>query len=147
LKEIEAWRMSAPSGPYQRDWRWIGPLREAISYNAFWWLAHAGPFSNEEQQQWRSLSMQSTGEEVQKQQETIIKQSRERELADALVERREPHLWYPAIPVMEVESRMMRLRQLDVDIQEKEPNEILRDLYHGKIEEELCFLRLIESAA
>jgi len=146
LKEIKEWRENALSSHYQRDWRWIGPLREAISYDAFWWLAHAGPFSRDEQQQWQSLVMQPASEAVQKQLETIISQSRQRELTEAIEEKREPRLWYPAIPIEEVGYRITRLYRLDADIQRREPNETIRDLYHGKVEEELCFLRLIESA-
>lgn len=146
LKEIEAWREHAPSSHYQRDWRWIGRLREAISYNAFWWLAHAGPFSCDEQQVWQLLVMQPASEATQKQRETIISQSRQRELAEAIAEQRDPQLWYPAIPIEEVRSRLEDLHQLNADIQRSEPNGIIRDLYHGKIEEEICFLCLIEEA-
>jgi tetratricopeptide (TPR) repeat protein/transcriptional regulator with XRE-family HTH domain len=146
LKEIEAWREHAPSSIYQRDWRWIGRLREASSFNAFWWLAYAGPFSSDEQREWQALVTQPASEEAQKQREAIISQSRQRELAEALAERREPHLWYPAIPIEEVRFRIDRLHQLDADMLRQEPNGIVRDLYHGKIEEEVSFLRLIEAA-
>jgi tetratricopeptide (TPR) repeat protein/transcriptional regulator with XRE-family HTH domain len=146
LAEIEQWRRDSTSPIYQRDWRWVERLREAISFNAFWWLAHAGPFTLEEQQEWDQLVAQSVDEGIQKRLETIISQSRLRELAAALAEEREPRLWYPAIPIDKVRSRITSLLELDADVHQGEPNETIRDLYHDAIEERVCFLRLIEAA-
>ena len=146
LGEIEVWRAAAPSSAYQRDWRWVGRLREATSYNAFWWLAHAGPFTPYEQGEWDSLAPQPAGEQVQKRMEAIIGQARQRELAASLAEEREPQLWYPAIPIEDVLGRIERLLALDADISREEPNQVIRDLYHQTIAERICFLRLIEAA-
>lgn len=145
--DIQQWRALHPGAShYQLDWRWVDRLREAVSYNAFWWLAHAGPFTQDEQQEWDRLWRQPARENVQQRLETLIVQSRQRELATALQEEREPRLWYPAIPINEVGERISRLLQLEADIRQDEANEIIRNLYLGTIEERLCFLRLIAAA-
>lgn len=146
LAEIEQWRRSSASRIYQRDWRWEGRLREALSFNSFSWLAHAGPFSAVEQQEWEKLAAQEADDEGRKRLEAIISRSRQRELAEALAEGREPRLWYPAIPIAEVRSRLTRLLELDAEVCREEPDPIIRELYHDTIEERVCFLRLIEAA-
>lgn len=145
--EIEQWRAHAPGPFYQHDWRWVHRLRTAISFNSFFWLAHAGPFTPAEQQEWDRLRAQPLDEPLQHQLEALILQSRQRELAEALKQGREPRLWYPAIPLEEVRSRIRSLLQLDEEIQQKEPNEHIRLLYQETIRERAGFLRLIEAAA
>ena len=146
LDEIEAWRDAAASSTYQRDWRWAGRLREATSFDAFWWLAHAGPFTPGEQREWDYLAAQPADEQVQKKMEALISQARQRELAAALAEEREPRLWYPAIPIEDVQARIARLLALDTDVTREEPNRVICDLYRETIAEYICFLRLIEAA-
>ena len=145
-EEIQSWREHAPFAYYQRDWRWIERLREAISFNAFAWLAHAGPFSPGEQTQWQALAIQLDSEEKEKQKEAIVSQSKQREVTQAIAEEREPALWYPAIPPKEVQRRIELLQQLAADILCEESNKSIHALYHDKITEEICFLQLIEAA-
>src|SRR5260221_13584633 len=78
--------------------------------------------------------------------EALISQARQRELAAALAEEREPRLWYPAIPVEDVQARIARLLALDTDVTREEPNRVICDLYRESITEYICFLRLIEAA-
>ena len=143
---IETWRSQHPAMPYQLDWRWIGRLREALAFNSLWWLTHAGPFTDEEQAAWDQLLAQSASEDRQRRLETLLRQARERELAAAISGEREPRLRYPAIPLEEVRERIERLRLLDRDVHQEEPNRIVRDLYHETIAERIAILRLIEAA-
>ena len=76
---------------------------------------------------------------------TLLVQSRERELAAAFAEQREPRLRYPAIEIEEVRHRIASLLQLNREISQNKPNAIVRRLYHGAIEDDMNFLRLIEA--
>lgn len=75
----------------------------------------------------------------------LLTLSRDRELAAALQEQREPDLRYPAIDVEAVRQRIAGFQMLDAEISEQEHNSIVRRLYHGAIEDELLFLRMIEA--
>src|SRR5579875_2628733 len=144
LDEIEQWRQQATSPDYQLDWRWIGRYRELVAYDGHGWLAAAGPFTDQEQQQWDQL-VRLQAAAVSSQLATLIVRSRERELQAAIVEHREPRLWYPAIEIEDVRRRIAGLLQLDAAIEQNEPNVLVRRLYHGAIEDEVDFLRLIEA--
>jgi tetratricopeptide (TPR) repeat protein len=146
LDEIEQWRQKGTTPHYQLDWRWVERYRTLASFDSYWWLAPAGPFTEEEQRQWDQLLSPHVDEVVKEQLGMLIAKSRERELAAAIVDQREPRLHYPAIDITEVRSRMEGLLQLYGEISEQEPNAIVRRLYQGTIEEEVDFLRLIEAA-
>ena len=145
LEEIEQWRRTtAPR--YQLDWRWVERYRELASYDGHWWLASAGPLTEEEQHQWNHLCTQGTDEATKEQMGLILAQARRRELVAALAEHREPCLTYPAIPIEEVRRRIADLLALDAQIDQEEPNALVRKLYHRAItEEEIYFLRIIEA--
>ncbi|HYU74503.1 MAG TPA: tyrosine/phenylalanine carboxypeptidase domain-containing protein [Ktedonobacteraceae bacterium] len=143
LMEIEQMRHS--SHPHQLDWRWVERYRELDAFDAYWWWAHAGPFTEEEQQQWDRLFSTNLDEATKNQLGGLLVRSRDREVEAALTEHREPHLRYPALDIEEVQRRIAGLQQLDAEIQRDEPNAIVRRLYHGAIEEELCFIRLFEA--
>jgi hypothetical protein len=74
-----------------------------------------------------------------------MKGSRERELAAALSDLREPSLHYPAIDITEVQRRVAAHIQLKEEIRHQEPNVVVRRLYEGAIEGELDYLHLIEA--
>lgn len=145
LDEIEQWRKQATSPEHQLDWRWLARFRELVAYDGHGWLAHAGPFTQEEQQQWDHLFVPHADEATREQLAALMVQSRERELQAALAEQREPRLRYPAIEIEEVRRRIAGLLQLDTEISQQEPNAIVRCLYHGAIEDDLDFLHLIEA--
>ena len=145
LNEIEQWRRQTVSPQQQLDRRWLERYRELASYDGHWWLGHAGPFSEQEQQQWDQLSASPTDEHTRDHLSQLLVQSRERELATALAEQREPHLSYPAIDIADVRRRLTAFQYLDEEIAEEEPHPLVRHLYHGAIEEELDFLHLIEA--
>ena len=130
---------------HQLDWRWVERYRELSAYDTYWWWAQAGPFTEEEQQQWEQLFALNLDEMTKERLGTIIAQSRERELKAAITEQREPRLHYPALAIEELRSRIAALLQLDAEISQHEPNAIVRRLYHEAIAEEICDLRLIES--
>ena len=145
FEENEQGHPKAISPHHQLDWRWVECYRELASFDSYSWLAPAGPFTDEEQQQWNQLYSHSLDEATKERLGTIIAQSRERDLLAAIAEQREPRLHYPAIPIEEVRSRIAGLLQLDEEISQDEPNAIVRRLYHDTIEEEIWFLRLIEA--
>jgi tetratricopeptide (TPR) repeat protein/transcriptional regulator with XRE-family HTH domain len=145
LNEIEEWRRQATSPQHQLDWRWQKRYRELGAYDAFWWWAAAGPFTEEEQQQWNHLSAQALDEARKGQLGAIIAQSRQREFVAAIAEQREPCLHYPALDSEAVHGRIAAFVQLDAEIRQAEPNVIVRSLYHGAIESEVDFLRMIEA--
>ena len=99
----------------------------------------------EEHHKWNELYTPNIDEATKEQLGNILTQSRERELVLALAEQREPRLHYPAIHIEEVRRRIDGFVQLDEEITQEEPNPIVRRLYHGAIEEELCFIRMIEA--
>jgi tetratricopeptide (TPR) repeat protein len=146
LDEIEQWRLKSAAPHYQLDWRWVERYRILASFDSYWWLAPAGPFTEEERQQWAQLYSTHMDEVAKEQLGTLIAESRERELAAAIAEQREPQLHYPAIDITDVRSRIAGLLQLHGEISEQEPNAIVRRLYQDTIEEEVDFLRLIEAA-
>jgi tetratricopeptide (TPR) repeat protein len=125
--EIERWRKTK-SSQYQLDWRWVDRYRQLASFDSYWWLAPAGPFNEEEQQQWDQLYSHSLDEATKERLGTIIAQSRERDLLAAIAEQREPRLYYPAVAIEEVRSRITDLLQLDEEISQDEPNAIVRRL-------------------
>ena len=146
LGEIEEWRKTnAPR--YQLDWRWIETYRQLAAFDSFGWLAPAGTFTTEEERAWERLLAQRGDETAQGELDTILARSRERELALALGEQREPRLYYPAIPLDEVHARIAAFLHLSEDIMQHEPNVIVRRFYLEAIEDQVNFLRLIEAAA
>jgi Domain of unknown function (DUF1704) len=145
LQEIENARAASPDGRFQLDWRWVRRYRELSAYDAYWWWAPAGPFTDEERRQWEKLFAPTVDEATKDQLREILMQSRERELSAARASHREPRLSYPALDIAEVRWRIATFLQLDAEISEHEPNVVVRRLYHGAIEDEVCFLRLIEA--
>jgi tetratricopeptide (TPR) repeat protein len=145
LREIESARAALPDGRFQLDWRWVRRYRELSAYDAYWWWAPAGPFTGEERQQWEKLFTPGVDEATKDRLREILMQSRDRELSAARASRREPRLSYPALDITEVRRRIVDFLQLDAEIAEGEPNVVVRRLYHGAIEDEICFLRLIEA--
>src|SRR5260370_23974296 len=115
LEEIAQWRRRATSFEHQLDWRWIERYRSLASYDSYWWLTWAGPFTREEQQQWDHLFSSPRDETATEQLRALLKQSRERELAMAIAEQREPRLYYPAIEIEDVRRRIADLLQLDTE--------------------------------
>lgn len=147
LEEMEQWRQKAPSAQYQMDWRWVERYRALSSFNSYWWLAPAGPFTPEEQREWEQSFTSHLDEATQERLGTLMSRSTRREVLAAIAELREPHLRYPALNGEEVRTRITGLLQLDAEISQDEPNALVRRLYHDTIEEELHFLSLIEATS
>jgi len=145
LKEIADCRAVARDlGREYLDWRWYARYKEAIAFDVFGWLTHAGPFSPEEQGEWDRLCDRHD-EQAQTRREQIIKASRDRELENALDEQREPHLLYPTLRIEEVQARVVVLQKLADEISEQEPNAIVRRLYLEAIEEQVDYLLMVEA--
>lgn len=148
LKEIEQWREKAGSAQYQLDWRWVERYRALAAFDSYWWWTATGPFSEEERRQWNELFAPADLDESTKERlGTLLAAARERELAAAIAEQREPSLHYPAIAIEEVRARIAALQQLDAEVNQDEPNAIVRKLYHATIVEEIDFLRMIEATS
>ena len=146
LDEIERWRKSATTSHYQLDWRWVERYRELVAYDSHSWLAYAGPFTEDEQQQWEELFKPPLDAARKEQVGIFLTCTRDRELTTALTEQREPRFHYPAVEIDDVRRRIADLQQLGAEISQQEPNAIVRRLYHGAIEEEVDYLRVIEAS-
>lgn len=144
-QEMAHWLSQTTPPEQQLDRRWIERYRQLASHDSFWWLSWAGPFTKEEQREWDRLFALPITETVKEQLAPLLSQSRERELEAALAEQREPRLHYPAIEINEVRRCISELVQLDAEIEQEESNVIVRHLYHGAIEEEVDYLRIIEA--
>jgi hypothetical protein len=145
LHEMKQAGLLYPSPRTQLDWRWIERYRRLCAYDSYWWLTWAGPFSDEEQQEWDHLFAHPLDETTRAQLSKLMNVARERELAAAIAEQREPHLRYPAIEIEDIRHRIAAQRALQEEIRNLEPNAIVRRLYVETIEEELDYLHLIEA--
>lgn len=125
------------------DWQWFPRYHQLASYSDVSWLTQAGPFSDEEQREWDTLLHQKDDESASKRLATIIALSRKRELDLSLREQREPRFHYPRIPYDEVQSRSIGFSQLRAEIEQEEPNVIVRRLYLAAIDELLIELNMI----
>jgi tetratricopeptide (TPR) repeat protein len=143
LTEIGEWRAASPQG--QLDWRWTWPYRKIVRYDPFQWLSQAA-FTEEEERMWMELRdghSDIPGTERQMHIDNLIVQSRDREVALALQENREPRLRYPCIPAGEIEQKIGDLEQLAREINQGESNAIVRKLYLEVLGEHLAYLRMI----
>lgn len=144
-REIQEWRQTSSSSHYQIDWRWVDQYRDLAAFDSFWWLAAAGPFTEEDQRQWDLAYAPDLDESTKEQLGRLIAQSRQRELDRAIAEQRQPRFHYPALAIDEVRTHINGLLQLDREIQAQESHLLVRRIYHDTIDEELDFLRLIEA--
>lgn len=115
-----------------------------VSFDLFTWLAPAGPFTVEEQGEWDQLFGRED-EAARKQMATIMALSRDRELAAALEEQREPRLRYPAIAIDRVFQCRRILQHLYREIATLEQNRIVQRLYLDAIDEQLDILHMVEA--
>lgn len=145
LEEIKQWKQKAGAAQHQLDWRWAECFRTLTSYDSYWWLTWAGPFTSDEQKKWDRLFVPPLDETTKGQLGVLMTASRKRELEAALTEQREPRLHYPAIEIEEIRYRIEAQERLDAEIAQREPNMIVRKLYHESITEELDYLHLIEA--
>lgn len=137
LTEIRQWREASPRE--QLDWRWATHYRELVRYDANQWLT-AAAFSPAEWERWTQVQ-----EESQQSMESLMAESRDREILAALSEGREPHLHYPRIPIVEVRQRSDGLRSLAEEVARNEPNAVIRRFYVEVIKENLSLLQLIQA--
>jgi tetratricopeptide (TPR) repeat protein len=143
LRLIEAWHKANPR--HQLDWRWYPRYHELVTYDDITWLTQAGPFTEAEKQEWERLIEQREDPEVAQRMSAITAQSRKREVALSLKEQREPRFHYPLIPYKEVQSRLADLSLLRAEIEQHEPNAIVRRFYLGAIDERLDELKLVDA--
>jgi hypothetical protein len=132
----------SPSGKLDR--RWFERYQSLVSFDLFAWLAHAGPFTTEEQLEWDRL-MNRQDEEARTRMASLIAESRDHELSEALGEQCEPHLHYPAIPIETVVQIMGGLEQLCGEILAEEDNRLVRRFYIEAISEQLDTLSMVKA--
>ncbi len=138
-------QQGSKSIPYaQLDSRWFKTYRSIVSFDLFTWLAIAGPFTDEEQRDWDHLFGRED-DKARKLMATIMATSRDRELALALEEQREPRLRYPAIAIDIVRLKIKELQRLSWEISTEEQNSIVRRLYLDAVEEQLDVLLTVEA--
>jgi len=128
----------------QLDARWFKIYQPIVSFDLFTWLAHAGPFTDDEQREWDQLFGRED-DEARKQMATMMATSRDRELALALEEQREPLLLYPAISIDTIRQCIKDLQQLAWEIYTAEQNRVVQQLYLDAIEEQLDVLLMVEA--
>ena len=128
----------------QLDGRWFKTYQSIMSFDLFTWLAIAGPFTDEEQRDWDHLFGRED-DKARKLMATIMATSRDRELALALEEQREPRLRYPAIAIDIVRLKIKELQRLSWEISTEEQNSIVRRLYLDAVEEQLDVLFMVEA--
>ncbi len=149
LRQIEMWNAQNPR--HQLDWRWFSRYHDLVLYDDIAWLAQAGPFLEEEQAEWEALISRRGEPEADNRLSALLVQSRRREIAASLAEPRkneqdqEPRFHYPLIPLEEVQTRRAGFEQLRADIEQQEPNIVVRRLYRATIDERLAELRLVEA--
>lgn len=142
LRTIESWQKVNTRN--QLDWRWYPRYHQLASYSDVKWLTPAGPFSEAEQLEWDRIT---SYEDASKRVSTIIAQSQKREMTKSFSEQREPCFHYPLIPQAEVQSRLTNFSLLRTEIEQYEPNVIVRRLYLSAIDERLDELNLIAATS
>jgi hypothetical protein len=145
IKEIRLTLETAQHG--QLDKKWFVRYHDLTSFDDLAWLAHAGPFTNEEQEEWEHLYSRRNDEEISDRLAELIVQSRRREFKRSQEERRAPNLSYPMLPIDEIQQRIAEFEQLQKAINLQENNAIVRALYTDAINENLTLLRQCEATA
>ena len=130
---------------YQLDSRWYARYHPLASYDDMRWLSQAGPFTVEEQHIWNQLYPRHHDQKIWRQLAEIIRQSKEREFEQSVIESRLPHILYPAIDIDDIRSRIQGFSELKEMIEQEEANVIVGRLYAKKIDEHLHILRLVEA--
>jgi tetratricopeptide (TPR) repeat protein len=142
LSSLEEERRVNPKG--HLDHQWFARYQDLASYSDVKWLAQAGPFTPEEQQEWDTLRERGD-EESHHRLSLLIAKSGERELVASFQEQREPHLHYPLIPLEIIAEKATGLSRLRTEVERDETNILVRQLYLDAIDERLNELAMIEA--
>ncbi len=147
-EEIQQWRKQQGGSPsrYQLDWRYVEKYRQLASYDTYWWWGAAGPFTQEERQEWDKWCISPLDEKSKEQLGQVIRRSRTREIEMALSEQREPRFHYPALDIDQVRAHLKGFHELDAQIRlDEQLHPLVRQWYEEAIEEEIIVLHLIEA--
>lgn len=145
LEEIQTIRETAQK--YQLDKPWFARYHDLASYDDLAWLEHTGSFTTEEQHIWDRLYPQREEQNVSDQLDVLIVQARQRELARAQNDHTAPKLFYPHIPLEEVQHRIKKFTDLKEEIEAYETNVVVRQLYIDTINDHIMILRSCEATA
>jgi tetratricopeptide (TPR) repeat protein len=130
---------------YYLDAQWAERYLQLARYDDTEWLSSAGPFSDEEKQEWEILSAEKKEGKAKARMEDIMLQSRQRELEHCFVEQREPYLHYSTIPIATVEEHITGFERLLDEITSQEQHVIVRRLYQKSIQEQLSYLHMYKA--
>jgi tetratricopeptide (TPR) repeat protein len=149
-KQIDEIRLITSSGhTYQLDRRWFSRYSELVAYDDLFLLTQAGPFTEDEQEEWAKLFPHRGDEESKNRLLALAAQSRKRESTRSLQEGGIPVICYPCLlpedMVEDLQERSHGLAELRRDIEKQEKNVVVRRLYLDAIEEQLAILRLMEA--
>jgi hypothetical protein len=149
MQTIEQIRATLPfSGGILRgqlDYRWINRYKEIADYDTYWWLEPSGPFTADEQDEWDRIISQGNQNQTNDNLKLLMKTALQRELDQAVAEQRNPHTLYPVIPINLVRQKISECLRLRSDIENEEPNVVVKSLYLGALDEHLDLLHLIEA--
>jgi len=129
----------------QLDYRWFGRYKEIANYDTYWWLEPAGPFNQEEEQEWNRITSQDNQDGTNDNLKLLMKNALQRELDKAVAEQCNPRILYPVIPISLVRQKINMCLKLRSDIEDEEPNIVVKSLYLGSLDEHLDLLHLIEA--
>lgn len=142
---MKIWLAQATPPEQQYDRRWLEQYRDLVTYDAEWWWTAAGPFTDEERQQWEQFHIRPAGKATRTSFAALLRRSRRREVQAAWAEQRLPRFHYPALPLDDVRKRLAALSHLRETIFQHEPDELVSYLYAGAIDEAMQDLRLLEA--
>lgn len=151
-KQIEEIRFIMRSGhPYQLDRRWFPRYSDLVAYDDLFLLTQAGPFTEDEQEEWTRLFPFRDQEESRDRLLELAAQSRKRESICSLQENCTPTISYPCLLSEgikeDLHERAQGLAALRKEIETQETKAVVRRLYLDAIDEQLTILGMIEAVA
>jgi hypothetical protein len=144
---MKEWLKYATPPERQLDRRWLESYRNLVIYDAEWWWTAAGPFTDQERQQWELSRIAPADEATRASLAALITRSRQREVQTTWAEQRSPRFHYPALPLDDVRARLAAMSHLRETIFQHEPDELVSYLYAGAIDEAMQELRLLQATA
>jgi hypothetical protein len=125
---------------YQLDEQWFPRYHELASYDDIAWLEPAGPFNEDEQQEWEELWPHREEPEADARMTALIIQARQREFARSQEGKCAPNLYYPRLSLEEVHDLISKFERLQKQIEIHEKHAIVRHLYIDVINEHIASL-------
>lgn len=152
VKQIDEIRSILNSGRiYQLDWRWNPRYSDLVAYDDLFLLTQAGPFTDEEQEEWTRLFPLRDDEESKESLLELAAQSRKRESTRSWQEQCAPKICYPCLYAEsiqeDIQTRAQGLAELRKEVDAQEKNVVVRRFYFNAIDEQLTILNMIAAVA